>query len=94
MLTLQNHVGLSALTTIRSLNAASLKMRAWGTLRAVVQGVAPTRPVPPMRNVAPVPRRAPMHDGACGGAIAPARDPAPKVDQYILRIMPRGAERC
>ena len=39
MLTLQNHVSLSNLTTFRSLNAGALKARAWNTLRAAVQGV-------------------------------------------------------
>ena len=38
VLTLQNHVNLSNLTTIRSLNAGVLTARAWETLRAAVAG--------------------------------------------------------
>ncbi len=44
MLTLQNHVSLSNLTTFRSLNAGALTARAWETLRAAVAGVALPRP--------------------------------------------------
>jgi hypothetical protein len=95
VLTLQNHVSLSALTTIGSLTAGSLKARAWDTLRAVVQGVAPTRAVAPMRrNVASVRGGAAMHDGAYGGGIAPTRGLASNVDQGMPRIMSRGLERC
>ena len=50
VLTPQNHVNLSNLTTLRSLNAGALKARAWETLRAAVQGVAPTRAARPIRN--------------------------------------------
>jgi hypothetical protein len=50
VLTPQNHVSLSNLTTIRSLNAGALKARAWETLRAAVQGVALTRAVGPIHN--------------------------------------------
>lgn len=49
VLTLQNHVNLSNLTTIRSLNAGALTARAWETLCAAVQGTALTRAVLPIR---------------------------------------------
>jgi hypothetical protein len=52
VLTLQNHVSLSNLTTFRSLNAGALTTRAWETLRAAVHGVAPTRTAGPIRNEA------------------------------------------
>ncbi|MGA8545517.1 MAG: hypothetical protein WB785_09715 [Mycobacterium sp.] len=60
MLALQNHVNLSNLTTIRSLNAGVLTARAWETLRAAVAGANLSwamRPVredgnPATRNVA------------------------------------------
>lgn len=94
MLTLQNHVSLSALTTIGSLKGGSLKARAWDRLRAVVQGVAPTRAVAPLRNVVAVPGGVPMRDRAYGGGIAHVRHPVSKVDQDMPRIMPRGIERC
>jgi hypothetical protein len=51
VLTLQNHVNLSNLTTIRSLGAGSLTARAWEVLRAAVQGGALTRAVRPVRQV-------------------------------------------
>lgn len=50
MLNLQNHVNLSNLTTIRSLNAGALTTRAWETLRAAVAGAALTRAVRPVRE--------------------------------------------
>jgi hypothetical protein len=50
VLTPQNHVSLSNLTTIRSLNAGALTARAWETLRAAVQGVTLTRATGPIRN--------------------------------------------
>ena len=50
MLTLQNRVSLSNLTTFRSLNAGALTARAWGTLRAAVQGVSLTRTAGPIEN--------------------------------------------
>lgn len=50
VLTLQNHVNLSNLTNIRSLNAGSLTTRAWETLRAAVQGTALTRAMRPIRE--------------------------------------------
>jgi hypothetical protein len=52
VLTLQNHVSLSNLTTFRSLNAGGLTARAWETLRAAVQGVALSRTAGPTRNEA------------------------------------------
>jgi hypothetical protein len=96
VLTLQNHVSLSPLN-IGFLKAGSLKGRAWGTLRAVVQGVAPTRAVAHMRNATPVPSGAPRcsEPSAEGIApIAPAPGPTPEVDHHMPRIMPRGVERC
>ena len=70
MLTLQNHVNLSNLTTIRSLNAGALTARAWETLRAAVQGAAIPRAVRPVRE---------------GGRPA-ARDLAAWVDQDLPRM--------
>ena len=43
MLTTLSHVKLGNLTNFRSVDAGFLTTRAWGTLRAVVQGVAPTK---------------------------------------------------
>ena len=43
MLTTLSHVKLGNLTNIRSIDAGFLTTRAWDTLRAVVQGVAPTK---------------------------------------------------
>ena len=45
MLTTLSHVKLGNLTNIRSIDAGFLTTRAWDTLRAVVQGVAPTKAV-------------------------------------------------
>jgi hypothetical protein len=70
VLTLQNHVNLSNLTTIRSLNAGALTARAWETLRSAVQGAALTRAVRPTRS---------------GGNPA-ARDLAAWVDQDLPRM--------
>ena len=78
MLTPQNHVSLSNLTTIRSLNAGALKARAWETLRAAVQGVALTRAAGPISNE--------------GGSSATQALSA-LVDHDLPR-MRRGAERC
>ena len=50
MLTLQNHVNLSNLTTIRSLNAGALTARAWETLRAAVAGANLTWAMRPARE--------------------------------------------
>lgn len=56
MLTLQNRVNLNNLMTIRSLGAGTLTARAWETLRAAVQGVAPTRAMaPPTAPDSPAP---------------------------------------
>jgi hypothetical protein len=82
VLTLQNHVSLSNLMTIRSFNAGFLKARAWETLRAAVQGVALTRAVAPIRSVAPMP----------GGHSATPK-PAAWGNQDLPR-MRRGVERC
>jgi hypothetical protein len=89
VLTLRNRVSLTALTTIGALKAGSVKERARDTLRAVVQGVAPTRAGTPA-----MPDGAPIRDGAYRAGIAHARGPASKADQEMLRIMPRGVERC
>jgi hypothetical protein len=78
VLTPQNHVSLSNLATIRSLNAGALKARAWETLRAAVQGVALTRAVGPIRNER---GNAPMPD-------------LPAWATQDLPRMRRGAERC
>jgi len=43
VLTTLSHVKLGNLSNIRSIDAGFLTTRAWGTLRAVVQGVAPTK---------------------------------------------------
>jgi hypothetical protein len=94
VLTLQNNVSLSDLTALGSLKAGSLKARAWDTLRAVVQGMARTRAVAPIRSVVSMPGWAPMRDGAYRGGIAGTRGPAPYIDRELLRIIPRGVERC
>ncbi|MBS4728986.1 hypothetical protein MSM1_11805 [Mycobacterium sp. SM1] len=94
MLTLQNRLGISALATIGSRKAGSLTTRAWGTLRAVAQGAAPTRAVASLCNTTLVFDALRMPNGTCRGATVPAREPAPRGDKELLRIMPRGAERC
>lgn len=43
MLTTLSHVKFGNLTNIRSIDPGFLTTRAWDTLRAVVQGVAPTK---------------------------------------------------
>lgn len=43
MLTTLNHVKLGNLANLRSIDTGFLTTRAWDTLRAVVQGVAPTK---------------------------------------------------
>jgi hypothetical protein len=43
VLTTLNYVKLGNLTNIRSIDTGFLTTRAWDTLRAVVQGVAPTK---------------------------------------------------
>jgi hypothetical protein len=80
VLTLQNHVSLSNLTTIRSLAAGSLKARAWDTVRAVVA---------PIRTVAAIPGGWPGRDN--GQAVATT--PAAWIGQDLPR-MRRGSERC
>jgi hypothetical protein len=64
VLTLQNHVNLSNLTTIRSLGAGTLTARAWETLRAAVHGAALARAMWPGREVgnAATPELAPTVD--------------------------------
>ena len=52
MLTTLNHVKLGNLANIRSIDAGYLKTAAWGTLRAVVQGVAPTKAAATVPTVA------------------------------------------
>ncbi|MDI3314782.1 MAG: hypothetical protein QJR12_11070 [Mycobacterium sp.] len=95
MLTLQNHLGISALATIGSCKAGSLTTRAWDTLRAVTQGAAPTRAVvASLRNTTQVFDGLRAPDGTRRDAMAPAPDPPPRGDREPLRIMPRGAERC
>ena len=84
MRTLQNHVSLSNLTTIRSLSAGSLKARAWDTVRAVVA---------PIRSVAAIPGGSPVRDDARGGGHAATRNPATWVGHDLPR-MRRGSERC
>ena len=58
MLTLQNRVTLTNLTTIRSLGASTLTARAWETLRAAVGGLAMARTVAPAPDAAATPRLA------------------------------------
>ena len=93
MLTPQNHVSLSNLTTIRSFGAGSLKSRAWETLRAAVQGVPLTRAVAPIWSVARIPGGSPIRGGAYEGGNAAAQNLAALVDQDLPR-MRRGVERC
>jgi hypothetical protein len=51
VLTTLNHVKLGNLANIRSIDAGFLTTRAWDTLRAVVQGVAPTKAAATMPTV-------------------------------------------
>ena len=61
MLTTLNQVKLGNLANIRSIDPGYLKTAAWGTLRAVVQGVTPTK------AAAPVPTATlPDQDAAAG----------------------------
>jgi hypothetical protein len=87
VLTLQNRVSLSNLTSIRSLTAGSLTARAWDTLRAAVQGATLARAVAPIFNVAQVP------GGLPEGGNAAAPNLAAWANQDLPR-MRRGAERC
>jgi hypothetical protein len=80
VLTTLSYVKLGNLTNIRSIDAGFLTTRAWDTLRAVVQGVAPTK------AAAAVPVTLPgQHTAAADlqGWVAPGLTP-----------MLRGAERC
>jgi hypothetical protein len=43
VLTTLSHVKLGNLTNLRAIDPGFLTTRAWGTIRAVVQGVAPTK---------------------------------------------------
>ena len=79
MLTTLSHVKLGNLTNIRSIDAGFLTTRAWDTLRAVVQGVAPTKAAAAVPTVT-----LPGQDTAELQAwVAPGLTP-----------MLRGAERC
>jgi hypothetical protein len=81
VLTTQNPVNLGNLTYLRSLDAGRLTVRAWETLRAVVQGMAPARPTGPVPTI------------ALQGGTAAAVDPQAWVDHGLPRML-RGAERC
>jgi hypothetical protein len=81
VLTTLNHINLGNLTNIRSLDAGFLKARAWGTLRAVVQGVTPTKALASVATVA-------LQDGDTATADPPAWV-APEFPRMV-----RGAERC
>lgn len=81
VLTTLNHINLGNLTNIRSLDASFLKARAWGTLRAVVGGVAPTRAPASVPTVT-------LPDGDTATA-----DPQGWVAPDLPRML-RGAERC
>jgi hypothetical protein len=70
VLTLQNHVNLSNLPTIRSLGAGSLTARAWEVLRAAVQSGALPWAVRPVWQ----------------GGIPDAGNPAAAVDQGLPRM--------
>ena len=81
MLTTLSHVKLGNLTNIRAIDAGFLTTRAWDTLRAVVQGVAPTKATATVPTVT-----LPGHDMATAdlqARVAPGITP-----------MLRGAERC
>ena len=71
MLTTLSHVKLGNLTNIRAIDAGFLTTRAWDTLRAVVQGVAPTKAAAagsaitlPARQASVAPGLTPMLRGA------------------------------
>ena len=82
MLTTQNPVHLGNLTNFASLDAGRLMARAWGTLHAVVQGMAPTWASGPIPTVAL----------QAGGNTATV-DPQAWIDRDLPRML-RGAERC
>jgi hypothetical protein len=52
VLTTLSHVKLGNLANLRSIDAGYLKTAAWGTLRAVVQGVAPMKAAATVPTVA------------------------------------------
>jgi hypothetical protein len=81
VLTTLSHVNLGNLTNIRSIDAGLLTARAWGTLRAVVQGVTPTKALASVAAVA-------LQDGDKVTADPPAWV-APEFSRMV-----RGAERC
>jgi hypothetical protein len=81
VLTTLNHVNLGNLTNIRSIDAGLLKARAWGTLRAIVQGVTPTKALASVATVA-------LQEGDTATA-----DPQAWVAPEFSRML-RGAERC
>jgi hypothetical protein len=79
VLTLQNHVNLNNLTTIRSLRAGTLTARALETLRAAVAGITLNRAIAPIFSA--------------GQALGGSRDLTTFV-RSELPLMRRGAERC
>ena len=82
MLTTLSHVKFGNLTNIRAIDAGFLTTRAWDTLRAVVQGVAPTKAA---ATVSTVTLTGQQHAATADlqGWVAPGLTP-----------MLRGAERC
>jgi hypothetical protein len=81
VLTTLNHVKLGNLTNIRALDAGFLTSRAWGTLRAVVQGVTPTKAAATVPTV----------------TLAGQDTAAADLQAWVapgLTAMLRGAERC
>jgi hypothetical protein len=81
VLTSLSHVKLGNLTNIRSIDAGFLTTRAWDTLRAVVQGVAPTKAAATVPTVILPGQRTATVDLQAGAAPG-------------LAPMLRGAERC
>jgi hypothetical protein len=82
VLTTQNPVHLSNLTNFGSLDAGRLMARAWGTLHAVIQGMAPTWASGPVPTVA-----------LQAGGNAATADAQAWIDRDLPRML-RGAERC
>jgi hypothetical protein len=70
VLTPQNNVSLSNLTTIRALNAGALKTRAWNTLRAAVTSTWAAAPFGPVTSI---PGETPIRDGLAGQALQQMR---------------------
>jgi hypothetical protein len=65
VLTTLNYVKLGNLANIRSIDTGFLTTRAWDTLRAVVQGVAPAKAAATVSTVTlPDPGHTPMLRGA------------------------------